>query len=180
MAPAHALLGRFPSQSGRSCCPLWQLLVLAVCGRSISKWRHFGYQRTAGQGGSSKSFDRVLVVERYSLRRGELRFRLSIYKYSNSFLKITTETRSTSETRRSWSCALYLLRCRSLRTMRPPSPTVSTELQWGELRRVAFGTCARVAGSFSISEWSVLLPSGQLLVLAVLGRSISKWQHFGY
>ena len=64
--------------------------------------------------------------------------------------------------------------------MRPPPPTVSTELQWGERRRVAFGTCARVAGSFSISEWSVLLPCGQALVLAVLGRSISKWQHFGY
>jgi hypothetical protein len=117
-------------------------------------------QRNAGQCGSSKSFDRVLVVERYSLRRGELRFRLSIYKYSNSFLKITTQTRSTSETRRSWSYALDLpLRCRPLRTIRPPPPTVSTELQWGELRRGAFGTCARVAGSFSISEWSVLLPS---------------------
>jgi hypothetical protein len=54
------------------------------------------------------------------------------------------------------------------------------ELQWGERRQGAFITCARIAGSFSISVWSVLLPSGQLLVLAVCGRSISKWHHFGY
>ena len=94
--------------------------------------------------------------------------------------QVTVFARSRSEGRRSWSRAPYLLRCRPLRTIRPPPPTVSAELQWGELRRGAFGTCARVAGSFSISEWSVLLSSGQPLVLAVCGRSISKWQHFGY
>ena len=88
--------------------PSGQLLVLAVCGRSISKWYHFGYQRNAGQGGNSKSFDRVLVVERYSVRRGELQFRFSICKPSNDFSEITTQTRSASETRRSWSYALDL------------------------------------------------------------------------
>src|ERR1700761_4095146 len=91
----------------------------------------------------------------------------------------TVFARSRSKGRRPWSYTPDLpLRCRPLRTIRPPPPTVFTELQWGERHRGAFGTCARVAGSFSISEWSVLLPSGQLLVLAVCGRSISKWQHF--
>jgi hypothetical protein len=95
--------------------------------------------------------------------------------------QITTQTRSMSETWRSWSYTPYLpLCCRPLRTIRPPPPTVSTELQWGERRRAAFGTYAHVAGSFSISVWSVLLPSGQPLVLAVCGRLNPKWQHFGY
>src|SRR6201996_3019934 len=111
---------------------------------------------------------------------------LSTWRYSSCLCtppptgQATVFTRSRSEGR-SWSRAPYLpLRRRPLRTIRPPPPTVFTELQWGELRRGASGTCARVAGSFSISEWSVLLPSGQLLVLAVCGRSISKWQHFRY
>jgi hypothetical protein len=95
--------------------------------------------------------------------------------------QIITQTRSTSETWRSWSYTPYLpLRCRPLRTIRPPPPTVSTELQWGERRWGAFGTHARVAGSFSISVWLVLLPSGQPLVLAICGQLITKWQHFGY
>jgi hypothetical protein len=33
------------------------------------------------------------------------------------------------------------------------------ELQWGERCRGAFGTYTRIAGSFSISVWPVLLPS---------------------
>ena len=88
--------------------PSGQLLVLAICGWSILKWQHFRYQRNMGQGRSSKSFDRVLVVERYSVRRGELQFRFSICKPSNDFSEITTQTRSASETRRSWSYALDL------------------------------------------------------------------------
>ena len=39
---------------------------------------------------------------------------------------------------------------------RPPTPTVVTEVTCGERRREAFGTCARVAGSWSV--WPVLLP----------------------
>ena len=90
---------------------------------------------------------------------------LSTWRYSSCLCtppptgQATVFARSRSEGR-SWSRAPYLpLRCRPLRTIRPPPPTVFTELQWGELRRGASGTCARVAGSFSISEWSVLLPS---------------------
>ena len=50
--------------------------------------------------------------------------------------QVTVFARSRSEGRRFWSCAPFLpLRCRPLRTMRPSSPTVCTELQWGELRR---------------------------------------------
>jgi hypothetical protein len=72
----------------------------------------------------------------------------------------TVFARSRSKGRRPWSYTPDLpLRRRPLRTIRPPPPTVFTELQWGERHRGAFGTCARVAGSFSISVWSVLLPS---------------------
>jgi hypothetical protein len=48
------------------------------------------------------------------------------------------------------------------------------ELQWGERCRAAFGTHACIAGLFSISVWSVLLPSGLPLVLAVCGRLITN------
>jgi hypothetical protein len=65
--------------------PSGQLLVLAICGRLITKWQHFGYQRKAGQGGSSKSFDQVLVMERCSILRGEFPCLFSIYKYPNNF-----------------------------------------------------------------------------------------------
>src|ERR1700761_6773615 len=91
---------------------------------------------------------------------------LSTWQYSSCLCmppptgQVTIFARSQSEGRRSWGHAPYLpLRCCPLRTIRPPPPTISMELQWGELHRGAFGTCALVAGLFSISEWSVLLPS---------------------
>ena len=133
-------------------------------------------------GRSGKTCDQILVMGHAPRIQVSCHFCFSVSKYSNSFSGITTQTRSTSETQRSESYALDLPLCRCLlRTIRPPSPTISVELQWGELHwGGAFGTCTHVAGSFSISEWLVLLPSGQLLVHAIRGRSISKWQHFGY
>ena len=91
---------------------------------------------------------------------------LSTWQYSSCLCtppptgQVTVFARSWSEGRRSWSRAPYLpLHCCPLRTIRPPPPTVFTELHWGELCWGASGTCAHVAGSFSISEWLVLLPS---------------------
>ena len=67
---------------------------------------------------------------------------------STQSLLVITKTRSPYEGWRFLSSALYLpLRCRPLRTMRPPPPAVATESQWGERRRGAFGTYARIAGS---------------------------------
>ena len=47
------------------------------------------------------------------------------------------------------------------------------ELQWGELCYGAFGTCARIAGSYwNLSVAGPAAPCWQPLILAVCGRSM--------
>ena len=54
--------------------------------------------------------------------------------------------------------------------MRPPPPTVFTELQWGELLQEPFSAYASFAGSYwNLSVAGPAVPCGQPLMLAVCG-----------
>jgi hypothetical protein len=111
------------------------------------------------------------------LFRWEHRFpSLSTWRYSPCLCtlplagKLTVFAKPRSEGRRSWSRAPYLpLRCRPLRTMRPPPPTVSTELQWDERSQGAFGTTYALLGRFHLSVAGPATLCGQPSVLVVCG-----------
>ena len=63
---------------------------------------------------------------------------------------------------------------------RPPTPTVVAEVTCGERRREAFGTCARVAGSFvSVASPAASLGGNRHYSPSTMcGRLTLTWHHW--
>src|SRR6266571_4876535 len=147
--------------------PGGQLLVLAVCRRSILTWHHCGCQVGEEEGGAGREWQACpssspghgAMPHMFSIcrRRGECCCCLSMsYKCFLACL-VTPTQQSSSPGWRPWSDGPYfLLRRRPLTTLSRPPPTAVAELQWGEPCLDASGTSACVAGS--LSKWLALLP----------------------
>jgi hypothetical protein len=115
---------------------------LAVCRRSILIWHRWGCQVGEEEDGAGREWQACFISGpgRGVLFHVEVSALLFSLQLTLNLFQVTTRLEA-------MELRSVLLRRRPLRAIRPPPPTVLAESQWGELRRRAFGTCARVAGS---------------------------------